>query len=348
MRVLHILGSDRFSGAENVACQIIGAARRYDDIEMVYSSPSGPIREALEERGVLFAPLNSLNTGELKRVIREHSPDVIHAHDMRATFVAARAAGRIPIVSHIHGNFAGLNKVSPKAIAFRWASGRVKHIYWVSTSSYEGYVFKKGIAKKSSVLYNVIDSRAMYEKMKLDSNEYDFDVIFLGRLCYEKNPERLIRVLKLLVEKKSDVRIAVVGTGELLDGVKALASELGIAGNISFMGFVPNPLKMLYCSKAMVMTSIREGTPMCALEAMACGVPIVSTPTDGMKDVVLDGESGYLSEDDNVLADRLYDIVSNKEVRDALSEKTLLRSSQINDIDKFITEIVEMYRSVVR
>ena len=59
MKVLHLLQSNRFSGAENVVCQIIDMFRTDKDIEMVYCSPDGPIKETLTERKIRFVPLKN-------------------------------------------------------------------------------------------------------------------------------------------------------------------------------------------------------------------------------------------------------------------------------------------------
>ena len=61
MKVLHLLQSDRFSGAENVVCQIIGMMKNEPNIEMVYCSSDGPIRDALAERKIKFVPLEKFS-----------------------------------------------------------------------------------------------------------------------------------------------------------------------------------------------------------------------------------------------------------------------------------------------
>ena len=70
MKILHLLQSDRFSGAENVVCQIFGMLRDAPDIEMVYCSSDGQIREALAERGMRFIPLPTFRVGEIRKVLR--------------------------------------------------------------------------------------------------------------------------------------------------------------------------------------------------------------------------------------------------------------------------------------
>ena len=151
-----MLQSNRFSGAENVVCQIISLLKQ-GEIEFVYCSQDGQIRSALNERGIVFNPLKKMSILEFERVIREEKPDIIHAHDMRASFMAAITCGKIPLISHIHNNNFDSRRVSLKSVLYRYAAMKAKHIFWVSKSSFEGYKFHKGLENKSIVLYNVIN-----------------------------------------------------------------------------------------------------------------------------------------------------------------------------------------------
>ncbi|MBQ3016481.1 MAG: glycosyltransferase [Clostridia bacterium] len=347
MKILHLLQSDKFSGAENVVSQIIGVFKDTPDIEMVYCSRDGQIREALAERDINFAPINALNIKEVKRVIREQKPDIIHAHDMNASFIAACACGKIPLISHIHNNNFNSRRLSLKSIAYLFAAIKAKHIFWVSQSSYNGYSFHKFLKKKSSVLYNIVNIEALYKKMETDENEYDYDVIYVGRLTYQKNPQRLMHIFHKIKSKCPDIKIAVVGTGDLEAETKSLCNELNLNPNVEFMGFKTNPLKMLHDSKVMIMTSRWEGTPMCALEAMALGVPIVSTPTDGLCDLITDGENGYLSDDDDILAKKAVDIVTNNAIHSTLNNNTKAKSLIINDPKSYKEHILTTYLKAV-
>ena len=78
MRILHLLKSNKYSGAENVVLTIMDVC---SDMDMVYASPDGSIREVVESRGHEFYPLNRPTIREVKKAIRELHPDVIHAHD---------------------------------------------------------------------------------------------------------------------------------------------------------------------------------------------------------------------------------------------------------------------------
>ena len=342
MKVLHVLNSRIYSGAEKVVCQIIKSFR--GEIEMVYTSPESEIvAQMLAEQGVTYLPMKNMSVSELSRVIREQKPDLIHAHDMRAGFFSALCCGKIPLVSHIHNNAYDARGLSPKTVGYLLAGFKAKRILWVSQSSFDGYAFHKLFAKKSSVLYNIIDTQQISDKKAQDSNTYDYDMIYVGRLTFQKDPQRLMWLCARLKKDKPDLKAAIVGTGELLEEAQALCESLNIQENVHFLGFQSNPIKMVADSKAMILTSRWEGTPMCALEAMYLGTPVVSTPSDGVKDLLVDGVSGYLTDDDEQMAQDLLRIFADPAHRAFLAENARRKFDAINDADAYKQAILDCY-----
>ncbi len=344
MKVMHVLYSVVFTCAETVVAQIIDSFRSVPDMEMIYCSRESEIvGEILAQRKIRYTPVQNLTPKELKAVIDREKPDLIHAHDMRASFVAALCCGKIPLVSHIHNNAFDARGLSPKTVGYLLAGFKAKHILWVSNSSFQGYAFHKLFAKKSSVLYNIIDTEQIFQKKAQDPDTYDYDMIYVGRLTYQKDPQRLMRLCARLKESKPDLKVAIVGTGELLEEVQTLCQDLGIQDHVRFLGFQPNPIKMVHDSKAMILTSRWEGTPMCALEAMALGTPVVSTPSDGMKDLIDDGINGYLTEDDERMAQCLLKIMADPDHRNALGAQGKEKFARINDGPKYKHAIARCY-----
>ena len=345
MKVMHVLSSRIYSGAEKVVCQIVKSFREDADMEMVYCSPDSDIvRQMLSEQGVTYLSMKSMCVSELRRVIREQKPDLIHAHDMRAGFFSALCCGKIPLVSHIHNNAYDARGLSPKTVGYLLAGFKAKHILWVSQSSFDGYAFHKLFAKKSSVLYNTIDTEQIFAKKAQDTNTYDYDMIYVGRLTFQKDPQRLMRLCARLKESKPDLKVAIVGTGELEEELKALCVQLNLQETVHFLGFQSNPIKMVADSKAMILTSRWEGTPMCALEAMALGTPVVSTPSDGMMDLLEDGVSGYLTEDDEQMAQDLLKNFDDQENSRMLAENARKKFDAINDGEAYQQAILDCYR----
>lgn len=342
MRVLHVLYSTIYTGAEKVAAQII---RSFDgEVEMAYCSlEDATVRKILEDQGITFLSFPELTPRHLKKIIRQFQPDVIHAHDMRTSFVAALCCGNIPLVSHIHNNAYDSRGLSLKSVAYLIAGYKARRILWVSNSSYEGYLFHKFFANKSQVLYNIIDTQQIFDMRDRDENTYDYDLIFLGRLTYQKDPQRLLRLCARLRERMPQIRVAIVGAGELEEELKALWKQLKLENNVFFLGFQSNAMKMLSDSKVMVLTSRWEGTPMCALEAMALGTPVVSTPTDGMKDLIRSGENGYLSDDDEILAQDVEKLLTDPAHRAQLAQQAQADFAKINDAQAYKAAIGACY-----
>lgn len=344
IRVMHMLCSNQYSGAENVVCQIIGMSDN-EKIDFLYASPKGSIEKALKERNITFVPMTEASVNEFKRVINKGKPDIIHAHDMRASFLAALVCGKIPLISHIHNNNFDSRKPTVKAILYRYAAIKAKHIFWVSQSSFDGYCFHRGLEKKSTVLYNVIDPVALKEKATKTNINTKYDIVYIGRLTYQKNPQRLINVLEKVINSKPEVQCAIIGMGELEEEVRAMINERGLNKNIDLLGFISNPYGILQNAEIMVMTSRWEGTPMCALEAMTLGIPIVSTPTDGLKDLIENGETGFLGASDENLKEECLKILDNRKLRRIMSEKSQKKANELMNIEKYRRAIFEQYEN---
>lgn len=179
--------------------------------------------------------------------------------------------------------------------------------------------------------------------MQKDKNEYHYDVAYVGRITYQKNPEKLVDVFKILYEMNPQIKVAVVGTGDKFEEFVNLIEKNGLNENIEILGFMDNPLKLLYSSKVMVMTSRYEGLPMTVLEAMALGVPIVSTPVDGLKEIVFNGENGFLVNDTREIAVRLNEIIQDENMRSDMSNRSIEIFDNMMNIEKYRNIISGVY-----
>ena len=342
-KILHILSSNQYSGAENVACTIINKLK--NEYEMYYCSPNGPIKDKLTELNINYIPLEKLSYSEIKKVVNRIKPDVIHAHDNKATVISSIFHNKCKVISHIHGNNKIMNTINIKTILFNICSKHIDKFIWVSDSSLNGYCFNKKIENKSIVLYNVIDQDEIIRKSKLYKVSEEYDACFLGRLGYPKNALRLIEIVKELKIQKPDISISIVGDGPERKDVETKIKEYDLEKNIKMYGFQSNPYPILNNSKILVMTSIYEGTPMCALEAMALGKPIVATPVDGLLKIVKNGYNGYLSNKNDEIVNKIIELILNKKIYDDYVHNVNNIFLKINDIFKYIELIRKEYKS---
>lgn len=332
-KVLHFLPRNTFSGAENVVCQIISMFR--GQINMYYCCPEGPIRQALEERNIPYLPMEAFNVSQVRRMISREKPDLIQAHDMLSSVICAAACGKTPLVCHIHNNNFASRKLNLKTLLFFPAAMKAKHIFWVSPSAMDSFYFQKAVASKSSVLRNVIDATALKKQAAEATLRGHSHVVFLGRMAEPKNPLRLLRVLELVYAQVPQLEAKIIGSGELEAEVRAAWAQSPAREHIQLLGYQPNAYGLLQEADLMLMTSLWEGTPMCALEAMALGVPIVSTPVDGLKDLVEPGQTGFLEAEDQALADRCAEIIGDPQLRQRLSKNAQEQAEKLLDLDAY-------------
>lgn len=342
MRVLHLLSSNSFSGAENVVCQIMRLFK--GEIDMVYCSPDGPIRATLQQKKMKYIPLERLTIGRLKKVIDEYKPDMIHAHDVRASVIASQFSRRVMVISHLHCRFAEMSKITVKSLLYQLCLPKFNHVFTVSNSIRTEYVFSKALGHKSSVLYNAVDEKDIKEMAEHDKIA-GYDGVFLGRFSWQKNPQRLIKIIGEIVKKLPDARFVLIGKGNLLGEAKALAEELHIQDNITFTGCLSNPFPYLRASRFMLMTSRLEGTPMCILEAMTLGLPVVSTGVDGIKELIQNGVDGFYSDEDAELVEYACQLIVNDRLRHRLSQNALEKSHAINDLVDYKKKLRTVYQS---
>ncbi len=150
-------------------------------------------------------------------------------------------------------------------------------------------------------------------------------LLYLGRLKRYKRIDLIIRALALLRERGIPARLVVAGRGDFEPELRGLVASLGLGDAVEMPGFVSDEAKRQYFRKAWVhvLTSPKEGWGITNLEAAACGTPTVASDSPGLRDSVVDGETGFLVPHGDVgaLADRLQEILLDAEVRHRLGQQ---------------------------
>jgi len=124
---------------------------------------------------------------------------------------------------------------------------------------------------------------------------------YVGRVSAVKGVKNFVKAMPLILKKYSDVRFLIVGEGEQLDEIKRQVKIDGLCDKVTFTGWVPrNELPNFYNQlMLLVFPSHSEGVPGVVQEAMACGTPVLATPVGGIPDLIKDGETGFIMEDNS-------------------------------------------------
>ena len=167
---------------------------------------------------------------------------------------------------------------------------------------------------------------------------------WVGRLSHEKAPDVFVQAAAVSAE---NVHFSVIGSGPELERCRGLASELGLSDRVHFHGQLDGAGTLLKAFDALALTSWTEGTPMVLLEAMARGVPVVSTAVGGIPDVVSDDEAWLMEAGDVAgISGAMTAILQNRDL--AASKATSARGRLERDfsIDSWVDRHVEIYRSL--
>ncbi|TDA30117.1 MAG: glycosyltransferase family 1 protein [Archaeoglobi archaeon] len=161
---------------------------------------------------------------------------------------------------------------------------------------------KRDLEKTGERDIRVIPNGIDFKKIeKIRPSAMQSDVIFAGRLIKDKNVDFLIRAIDLVKREIPDVKCIVIGDGPEREKLVRLAKELEVDGNVKFVGFIQNHDDLIACmksSKLFVLPSTREGFGIVALEANACGLPVVTVEHEknAACEFVKDGFNGFLCE----------------------------------------------------
>ena len=337
IRVMHLLSSASYSGAEHVALDLIRMLST--GVESVYVSPAGAIDAILKKRGILHIALPSMSYGAVLRAMLDFCPNIIHAHDYRASCIAALLPFRGKIISHIHNNNVWATKINLRTLLYTGLMWRYFKIVVVSQPVIDEFVFRGIFKKKAVVIKNVIDEADIFGRSREIpySEELRCDFLFLGRLSKEKDPSRFLRLIAEAKKEKKDIKAVMVGDGPMKESLLKYIHQMALESNVHMKGFQENPYPYIRYARALLMTSSWEGFGLAALEAMLLGCPVLATPVGGLQKLVGSYDAGALCHTDEDFLSRML----SPERTD--KEKLISYARSVNDIDSFIHKWREIY-----
>ena len=162
-------------------------------------------------------------------------------------------------------------------------------------------------------------------------------VISVGRLDKLKNFSALVNAFKIVCERHNDWSLKIYGDGPEKQHLQQQINDLGLQNNVYLMGFVRDIKAAMLQSSIFGFSSLCEGLPLVLIEAMECGLPVVSYQcANGPKDMITDGVNGFLVPvgDDKMLADKICTIIEDKELHQSMgfAAKANARNYQLDHI----------------
>ena len=170
-------------------------------------------------------------------------------------------------------------------------------------------------------------------------------IIGVGRLTEQKNFRDLLTALARLDAGCPDWLCLVAGTGPLEADLRSQAEELGLAARLTWAGRVDDIDSLLAAADVFCMPSLWEGLPLALLEAMAAGLPVAAYAIDGVREVVVSGENGFLSAsgDTSGLAGDLKKLMVNEALRERLGQSARRLIREHHSMDRVSARLQELY-----
>jgi glycosyltransferase involved in cell wall biosynthesis len=319
--------------------------------------------ERVEAAGELFKPSDigenvDILAGQLAGLIGVIQPDIIHAHSTYIVFNRVIKRLRqsiqleIPVVVTIHG--------LPKSIILPDGRESTDYDEFVSDSDFDLVLavsenvaealrkyLKSEVHDRIRVVYSGIDLSTF---RPLPDVEKQWDVAFMGRLETMKSVDLFPEMLSILRPRFPSLKMMMTGEGSLKSWLFNEFEKRDVSSMIDYKGVVETddvPL-LLNKSRIFLYPSRQEPFGLSIIEAMACGVPVITTNVFGPGEIISPDYDGIaVSPDDvNALADAVDSLLSDRELREKIAGNAL-RSAQKYDIREYAKQLLTIYHDLI-
>jgi len=372
MRILHVITTLDVGGAEmHLLSQVRGQTRRGHAVRVAYLKGAGRLRADFEQAGAEWVG----RVGPLSARLLRHLAwsDVAHSHLLKADVAAALCATlrgrRRRLVSGKHNDEQVLKR--PLVSFVHGIVGNLPARTIVLSDHVGRFIEEHGRVDPARIerVYYGIDPRpfalaageagAARGALRAAFGFGPEDVVFVcvARFAPQKAHDVLLRAFHAArAERPEDMglRLLLVGDDPFGDGrrrAEALADELGLRadGAVHFAGIRRDVPQVLASSDVFVMSSLWEGLGLVFLEAMAAGLPVLSTRVSAIPEVVVDGETGVLvaPADPGALARAMLGLAGDAELRERMGRAGRARVADLFGLERMVEETLAIYREVL-
>ena len=368
IKILYLITGLKTGGAEIVLYNLVKNINK-KKIETVVVSiiPIAEIGKKIQNSGIRVLSLNAkfkynpFIFFKLISILKKEKPQILHSF-LFHSILLGRIVGRICkvpiIISSIHSEYIG-GFLRNRLLQITDSLDDVVTI--VSQKASETMLKSKtASANKLLVIYNGIDlNKFIFQDKKtreeirkeLNLKKDDKVLISIGRLFKAKGYPYLIEAIKILKSKYPDIKLLIIGEGEEKNKLETQTRELNLEKNKYFLGRKENVSNCLNASDIFILASLWEGFGLAIVEAMACGLPVITTNVGGIPEIIQDKISGLLVDpkDSEILAQKIdYLLNLDADSRERLILKGRKIVEQKFSLEKMITKYEELYYKLLK
>lgn len=352
MKICFIAGTLGLGGAERQLYYMIKTLTEHHVPCQVLCLTRGEIyEERIRALGVpvIWVGQSSNRAFRLWRImteVRKLRPDIVqsaHSYTSLYATIAAKACRRIDIAA-IRNQ--GLEEYTDHGILGKISLRLCSNIVGNSKSALNS-IKTKYKSKSTYILENVVDCAAFHPRDILSKNKQP-RLISIGRLVAQKRHDLFLKTVALVRDSVPKASGTIVGSGPLLNDLTNLAHLLNLQDCVRFAGSTDSVVDYYHNTDILVLTSDYEGTPNVVLEAMACGLPVITTRVGGISDLVIDGKTGFIVDcgDVETLAQRVIQLAEDIELRKRMGQAAREEIVRYYSLDTLYEKLVAIYQSV--
>jgi len=376
MKILHIIPNLKKGGAERIVIDIVRILNQNasnlvklilfeDKIEYDVEDIKNLIEIVPSKVQLSITKKHHLSITELQKTIERFQPDSIHSHLFEAEIVSRSCNfPKAKWFTHSHDRMRSLNNLNLLSIkskrdltnyfekryllkCYRKNGGNNFIAISEDISNFLRTVLPKDL-QSIQLLQNAIDVKRFEKPMDFNKvkNNAVFNMVSIGRLDKNKNHQLLIDVVLELKNRKIPVHLTIVGEGDERISLQEKIVQLNLSDQLSLVGLQEKVEMYLWNADLYIHSAITEGFGLTLIEAMACGLPVVCTDGKGNRELIQEGENGFMvgERDPKLLAGKIELLLKNDNLRQAMGEKAR-KFAQGFGIEKYVESLLLLYKN---
>jgi glycosyltransferase involved in cell wall biosynthesis len=376
MRIIHIIPSLNKGGAERLVLDICNTLRNKEGVRVkLITFHKHNAYSFLTEKldwtvmaSVVRPSISSkweIKVDELQREIENFQPDIIHTHLFEAEIISRSCYyPKAKWFSHAHDRMRSFNNLNLSSFGNKrkltdyFERRYLFHRYKINGGNHfiaisnDIETFLKDILPKEirniHFLQNAINTKRFENSGSIASKLQGspLKLISIGRLDENKNHQFLIDCIQDLKASELDVHLTIIGEGDQRIHLEQKIKKLNLDSDISLVGSIENVEEYLWQSDIYLHSAITEGFGLTLIEAMAAGLPVVCLDGKGNRDLIQDGENGFMvwERDPKLMVDKIVFLLENKAEYQRISNNAL-NFAQDFGIENYVQQLMQMYQA---
>jgi glycosyltransferase involved in cell wall biosynthesis len=372
LKILHVITTLQKGGAERLCLNICNTLQKKEthQVQLINFHPTNayPFLTENIDRSIIpssFIPSltgkNQIQLDALQKAIDSFQPEVIHVHLFESLIAVSQLTHNAHVIVHFHDNMVQFENFSWKTlfnkrkftnfferrIVLRGLKRHKVTYLGISADTFNYMCRALPRACRKVKLLNGIDTqRFLRPKDTSEPTNELVELTMIGSLVEKKGQALAIETIAVLKKRGFDVFLHLLGEGPKLEELKKLSKELAVEELIRFHGNVDRPEEFLWKSTLYLHTAKYEPLGLVLIEAMAAGLPVVCTDGRGNRDLMKDGENGFLiySRKAEELADKVQFLLENDTVCERMSVYAQ-DFARAYDIQNYVDRLLDVYTS---